>query len=93
MKLPNLDVTSCTYLGSAIVPCGCATLPGKSYCTEHYAVVYQVGTARARRRKDERVAAAVWNVQDAMNEALKELEEEGYNLGDERWDVPEEELE
>jgi hypothetical protein len=55
--------------------------------------VYQVGTARARRRKDERVAAAVWNVQDAMNEALKELEEEGYNLGDERWDVPEEELE
>ena len=88
----NLAVTECTYLGNATTACGCPTLPGKSYCAEHYAVVYQQGTARARRSKDLRVAAAVWNIQDAFNEAVQELEAEGYDFAEELWSVPEEEL-
>jgi hypothetical protein len=32
-------------------------------------------------------------VQDAFNEAVKQLEEEGYDFGDERWDVQELDLE
>jgi hypothetical protein len=55
--------------------------------------VYQVGTARAKRKKDVRVAAQVWNIQDTFNEAVAELEAEGYDFGEERWDVPELELE
>jgi hypothetical protein len=89
MKLLDTTVSTCTYLGSATKACGCATLPGKSYCAEHYALVYQVGTARAKRKKDIRVAAQVWNIQDTFNEAVAELEAEGYDFGEERWDVPE----
>jgi hypothetical protein len=64
-------------------------MEGRSYCLQHYPLVYQAGTARARRKKDERVAATVWNVQDTFNEAVAELEAEGYDFGEERWDVPE----
>jgi hypothetical protein len=52
-------------------------------------MVYQKGTARARRKRDEKTAAAVWNVADAFNEACKQLEEEGFDFGEERWDVRE----
>ena len=92
MKLLDTTVTECTYMGTAIKACGCPTLPGKSYCEEHYKLVYQVGTGRAKRKRDIRVANTVWNIQDAFNEAVKSLEEEGYDFNDERWDVPEDEL-
>jgi hypothetical protein len=42
--------------------------------------VYQKGTARARRKKDERVAAAVWDLESAFNEAVEELINEGFDL-------------
>ena len=77
----------CTYLGTRLQPCGSATLAGKSYCAEHYALVYQVGTARARRKKDIRVANTVWDIENAFNEAVEELEQEGYDLAAERWDA------
>jgi hypothetical protein len=80
-------------MGNSTAACGCATLPGKSYCDEHYKLVYQVGTGRARRKKDIRIAAQVWNVQDSFNEAVAELEAEGYDFGEDRWDVKEVDLE
>ena len=85
---------SCQYIGGHghSPTCGHAALPGRSYCGEHLAVVYQRGTARARRRKDERVAATVWSVVDSFNEAVAELEAEGYDFGEELWQVPESEL-
>ena len=79
----------CTYLGTALEPCGCPTLQGKSYCAEHYSLVYQAGTARAKRKKDIRVAEQVWSVQDAFNEAVEQLEAEGYDFSEERWEVRE----
>ena len=86
-------VDQCAYMGNSTKPCGCPTLTGKSYCEEHMWLVYQKGTARARRKKDEKTAALVWNIEDAFNEACKQLEEEGYDFNDERWDVKELDLE
>jgi hypothetical protein len=77
----------CTYLGTRLQPCGCTTLAGKSYCAEHYALVYQVGTARARRKKDIRVANTVWDIESEFNAAVEELEQEGYDIAADRWDA------
>ncbi len=79
-------VTECAYLGNSTTACGHPTLPGKSYCAEHYAVVYQQGTARAKRKKDIKRAAAVWDLESEFNAAVQELVEEGYDPADERWD-------
>jgi hypothetical protein len=48
--------------------------------------VYQVGTARAKRKKDLRVAAQIWDLESAFNEAVEELVMEGYNFDDPRWE-------
>jgi hypothetical protein len=77
----------CTYLGDALTPCGCTpTVLGKSYCAEHVFLVYKKGTARARRKKDERVAAAVWDLEAEFNQAVEELVAEGYNFEEPTWD-------
>ena len=93
--MKHATTTQCQYIGAqgTTPTCTHTALAGYSYCAEHLAVVYQAGTARARRKRDERVAATVWSVQDAFNEAVKQLEEEGYDFGDERWDVQELDLE
>jgi hypothetical protein len=80
------QITACTYLGDSTTPCGHPTLPGKSYCAEHYALVYQAGTARAKRKKDIRVANTVWDIESEFNAAVQELIDEGYDLNEERWD-------
>lgn len=86
MNTSNM-ITACTYLGDSTQPCGHATLPGKHYCAEHYARVYQVGTARAKRKKDIRVANSVWDIESEFNAAVEELEQEGYDIAAERWDA------
>ncbi len=77
----------CQWIGNG-EGCTHEALAGHSYCAEHYAVVYQTGTA-VRRKKDARRAAAVWDIESAMNEAVEELIEEGYDFGEERWQVEE----
>jgi hypothetical protein len=57
------------------------------------AVVYKLGTARATRKKDKRVAAAVWDLESEFNAAVEELIMEGYDFAEETWAVPEQELE
>jgi hypothetical protein len=83
---------TCQYIGphGTQPTCTHAALPGRSYCAEHLAVVYQAGTARARRKKDERVAASVWDLESEFNAAVEELIEEGYNFDEPRWEVAEE---
>lgn len=78
-------MSKCQWIGDGE---GCThdAVHGSSYCAEHYAVVYQTGTA-VRRKKDARRAAAVWDIESAMNEAVEELIEEGYDFGEERWAV------
>ena len=81
---------TCTYLGNSTRPCGCATVEGRSYCAEHVAVVYKAGTARARRVKDTKVAAAVWDLESEFNAAVEELILEGYDFAEPTWDCTEE---
>ena len=87
MTKPNTQITACTYLGTSNTPCGHPTLPGQSYCAEHYPLIYQVGTARARRKKDIRVANSVWDIESEFNAAVEELEQEGYDFAEPRWEA------
>jgi hypothetical protein len=78
--------TTCQYIGqdstahsTRLEPTCCTpSLAGRSYCEEHLWCVYQKGSATARRKKDERVAAAVWDIESEFNAALEELEAEGF---------------
>ena len=78
-------MTTCTYIGPSaedtvrLQPTCCASVvPGRSYCADHLFVVYKQGTA-VHRKKDKRTAESVWNIQDAFNEAITELEAEGFD--------------
>jgi hypothetical protein len=42
-------------------------------------MVYKVGTARARRKKEERTVDKVRLVESLMNEAIAELDAEGFD--------------
>ena len=80
----------CTYLGPTYdsrthqgpTPyCGCKSLVGDTlYCAEHYTLMYQKGSALRKRTKDVRRAEAYWSLESAFNEAVKELEEEGFDF-------------
>jgi hypothetical protein len=81
---------TCTYLGNSLTPCGCSpTVLGKSYCEEHVFLVYKQGTARAKRKKDLRVAAAVWDLEAEFNAVVEELIAEGYDFAEPIWEVEE----
>jgi hypothetical protein len=57
--------------------CGCASTEHSSYCAEHYAIVYQAGTAHRKRHKDIRRAESVHTLESLFHEAVAELEAEG----------------
>lgn len=82
---------ACQYIGAQGTQPTCThtALAGHSYCAEHMAIVYQQGTARARRKKDLRVAAAVWDLESEFNAAVEELVLEGYDFDEPRWEVVE----
>jgi hypothetical protein len=86
-----MTIDTCTYLGNSTTPCGRPTVMGKSYCIEHIGLIYKQGTARARRKKDIRTAAAVWDLESEFNAAVEELAAEGYNFDEPRWEVETEE--
>ena len=71
-------VTTCTYIGTG-GGCTCAAVPGTSYCGEHYAIVYRVGSGRQRRR-DTRQADKVRLVIQLFQEACDQLEAEGFDV-------------
>lgn len=81
--------TACQYIGAQghTPTCTHRALAGHSYCQEHLALVYQQGTARARRKKDIRTAAAVWDLESEFNAAVEELIMEGYDPAEPRWEV------
>jgi len=78
------NTTGCAYLGTSTHSCGAATVPGRSYCAEHMALVYRAGTARARRHKEIRTVDRVKLVEQLMLEAIAELEAEGFDVYGER---------
>ena len=81
---------TCTYLGPAYDPldysqrlkatpyCGCAVVKGTSYCAEHYAVVYNKGSALRKRPKDLRKVKYLQDLQQMILDIAEELEDEGW---------------
>ena len=76
--------TGCQWIGQEqdyapyTLSCPCSPVQGRSYCPEHLARVYQLGTALRKRRKDIRRANAVWDIESDLNSVLEELESEGF---------------
>lgn len=74
---------TCTWIGTGqgYQPICCKkSVLGKSYCEDHVFEVYQKGTARARRKKDERRANAAWDLESEFEAAVQELVEEGFDI-------------
>ena len=74
----NNTAMTCTYIGTGQ---GCTqhAQAGSSYCAEHYAMVYKVGSGRVR-KKDNRQAAKVRLVIQMFQEACDQLEAEGFDV-------------
>ena len=70
---------SCAWIGEG-EGCSKEALPGRSYCEEHLFKVYQKGTANGKRKKDIKKANAIWDIENAMNEAVEELISEGFDI-------------
>ena len=72
---------TCQYIGEQGTQPTCthAALPGHSYCAEHLALVYKQGSKRATRHKEIRTVDKVRIVESLMNEAIAELEAEGFD--------------
>jgi hypothetical protein len=49
----------------------------RSYCEDHVWLVYQKGSALAKRKKDIRRAEAFWNLESEFHQAIEELIAEG----------------
>ena len=62
--------------------CACSEVPvvGRAYCETHLAQVYQLGSALRRRNRDLRTVDRVRLVEELLNEAILELEEEGFDV-------------
>jgi hypothetical protein len=84
-------MTTCTYIGSG-PRCTCTALEGKSYCADHYAVVYKVGSGK-QRKKDTAQAQRVRLVQQLFYEAIEQLEAEGFDVYGESELIQTEEME
>jgi hypothetical protein len=74
-------LNKCQYIGSdSHTPsCGCDAVIGRSYCEEHFAIVYQKGTALRKRHKEIKKVDMARLVESLMNEAIAELEAEGFD--------------
>ena len=70
--------TTCAYIGTG-TGCTAATVHGSSYCAEHYAMVYKVGSGRVR-KKDTRQADRVRMVEQLFQEAIDQLLAEGFDV-------------
>lgn len=70
-------MSKCTWIGSG-EGCSHTVVEGRSYCEEHLWRVYQKGTQLGKRKKDIRVAQSVHFWENLFNEALVELELEGW---------------
>jgi len=79
-----MTIDTCTYLGASTTPCGCATVEGRSYCADHLFLVYKQGTTRAKRKKELKTVDKVRIVEQLLNDAVAELEAEGFDVYGER---------
>lgn len=83
-----IEKLGCQYMGpdqdprEAVHYCGKPVLPGKSYCAEHYPIMYQTGTAITKKKSAGGVAKkqhewAPGELEDLLWECYEELVAEG----------------
>lgn len=72
-------MVGCQYIGKDQDPrrgpvtyCGQKTIEGKSYCHEHYYVVYQKGSAVAGKKKEKAIDAEIAEL--AAQQEIDEME-------------------
>jgi hypothetical protein len=69
----NKEITLCQFVGDQdpskqlLTFCGAPTLPGKSYCLEHYPIIYQKGTAISGRKKIKDMERELRHIQSREN--------------------------
>jgi len=63
---------------STVCTCTKPALVGRSYCEDHLGIVYQKGTALRKRHKDIRRANDIRTWESLFNDAVEELESEGF---------------
>lgn len=78
--------TTCQYIGPDQDPrihfpvtyCGCAVVPGKSYCEEHYRMMYISGSAISGKRKQKQLEKEMkeLELQQLIAEQEADMEEE-----------------
>lgn len=76
----------CQWIGQG-EGCTHQAVEHRSYCEQHLWLVYQKGTNLGRRKKDLRTVDSVRTWQTLMDEAVAELEDEGYDFRLERWEA------
>lgn len=76
----------CTWIGQG-EGCSHTAVKDRSYCEEHLWLVYRKGTALGRRKKDLKVVDSVRTWQTLFEEAVEELEAEGFDIREDRWEL------
>lgn len=74
-------IAECQWIGNSpkMQPTCCrATVAGRSYCEEHLWKVYAKGTNLRKRHKDLRTVDSVRVWETLFDEAVQELEDEGF---------------
>lgn len=64
---------NCTWIGNG-ERCTRSAIKGRSYCEDHVWQVYQKGTALGRRKKDQKRADTIYQIDQLFDEAIQELE-------------------
>lgn len=70
---------TCTWIGNG-EGCSHPAVKDRSYCEHHIWNIYQKGTHLSKRKKDIRVAMTVHFWEDLFNQAVEELESEGWTF-------------
>ena len=74
--------STCTYIGHTGTQATCCepTVLGSSYCATHYPMIYASGSKLGRRLKDAARAEAIRQLVSDFNDAVAQLEAEGYDV-------------
>ena len=79
---PDFDTRTHPYAQGVPTPyCGRHDLvEGKLYCEHHYPLMFQVGTANRKRKKDIKRANAIRDLISDFDSVVAELEAEGFDV-------------
>jgi hypothetical protein len=67
----------CTWIGQG-EGCARSSIENYSYCDQHWALVYKAGSSLRTRHRDIRRANSVWDIESEFNQAVEELQAEGF---------------